>query len=478
MSALHVAAAMTVLAAAVRFSTLGVQSYWTDEGVTVHLVRMGFGDMLSALPHSESTPPLYYVLAWGWSKVFGTGDWGLRSLSAVLGTATVPVAYALAARLVSARAGAVAAALAAFSPLLVWYSQEARAYSLLLLLGGLSVLLMLRALEEPASRSAAWLWALVAALALATHYFALFAVVPEALWLLRRRRAVWPVAAIAAAGAALLPLAIEQVGNHAADFIKFDPLGKRILQVAKQYLVGYSAPGETAAEIAAVALAVVALFLLLTRARPVEPRGAWIAAAMGAVVVGLPLLIALAGADYFITRNVILGWLPFAVVLAAGFAARPVGIAGAGALCAIGLALVIAVDANPAYQRDDWRGAARALGPATVPRAIVASPVGGGDALASYLHDARAFPKGGAMVREIDVVGVAARRPGLPVAPPPISHPVYADFQPVFSKRTKTYTLIRLRAVPDVQRRELAVHLNYLGFYGTASSELLQLPAR
>ena len=468
---------MTVLGAAVRFGTLGVQSFWVDEGVTVHLVRMGFGDMLSAIPHSESTPPLYYVLAWGWGKVFGTGEWGLRSLSALVGVATIPVAYALAARLISPRAGAVAAALAAFTPLLVWYSQEARSYALLVLLGGLSVVLVLRALDDPSPR-ALWLWALVAALALCTHYFALFAVLPEAAWLLARRRAVLPVAAVAVVGGALLPLAITQASNHAADFIRSSSLGTRVLQVPKQFLLGFSAPAQAAAVVAGLALAVIALYLLVTRASAAEQRGAAIAAALAIVIVGVPLVISLAGADYFITRNVMLGWLPFAAVLAAGFAVRPAGFVAAGLLCALGLALVIAVQANPSYQRDDWRGAARALGTATVPRAIVASPVGGGDALAAYLHGAKTFPRAGADVREIDVVGVAARRPGLPAAPPPVSHPVYAYFFPVSSKRTRTYTLIRLRAMPDVPRRELAVHLNYLGFYGTASSELLQLPAR
>ena len=83
-----VVAGLALAGAALRFSTLGVQSYWADEGVTVHLLRMSFGGMLSAIPDSESTPPLYYALAWCWSKLFGTGEWGLRSLSAVIGTAT------------------------------------------------------------------------------------------------------------------------------------------------------------------------------------------------------------------------------------------------------------------------------------------------------------------------------------------------------------------------------------------------------
>src|SRR5256885_14808670 len=80
--------ALTALAAALRFSTLGVQSFWHDEAVTVgRILHPSLFDTLSTIPNSEATPPLYYVLAWGWTKGFGTGEGGARSLAALLGTA-------------------------------------------------------------------------------------------------------------------------------------------------------------------------------------------------------------------------------------------------------------------------------------------------------------------------------------------------------------------------------------------------------
>src|SRR5207302_4100086 len=85
-------AGLTVLAASLRFSTLGVQSFWHDEAVTVgRILRPSLFDTLKTIPSSEATPPLYYVLAWGWTKVFGLGEVGVRSLSALFGTALVPV---------------------------------------------------------------------------------------------------------------------------------------------------------------------------------------------------------------------------------------------------------------------------------------------------------------------------------------------------------------------------------------------------
>ena len=131
-------AAVTGLGLAVRFASLGVQSYHHDEVITVARVIPGsFLDMLRQVKGSESNPPLYYVVAWAWAKAFGTGEVGIRSLSALLGAATVPVAFLAAREAASARAGLIAAAIVAVNPMLIWYSQEARYYSMLVFFGAL-----------------------------------------------------------------------------------------------------------------------------------------------------------------------------------------------------------------------------------------------------------------------------------------------------------------------------------------------------
>ena len=171
--------ALTLVAAALRFSTLDVQSFWHDEAVTAHrILQHSLFATLGKIPGSEDTPPLYYLLAWLWTRVFGISEVGLRSLSALIGTATVPVAFLAMRTLTPRRAPALAtAALAAVSPVLVWYSQEARAYILLVLLGALSFLFFLRALRGRSRRDLLW-WAISSALALCTHYFAVFLLLP------------------------------------------------------------------------------------------------------------------------------------------------------------------------------------------------------------------------------------------------------------------------------------------------------------
>ena len=177
--------ALTALAAALRFGTLDLQSFWYDEAFTpVRVLHPSLTSTLRAVVHTENTPPLWYVLAWADSRVFGTGEIALRWPSALAGTLTVPVAWAIGRELTGRRATALAAAaLVAVNPLLVWYSQEARAYGLFVFAIALAMLCFLHARAQPsAGRLAAF--ALSGSLALLSHYFAVFLLIPMALLLL------------------------------------------------------------------------------------------------------------------------------------------------------------------------------------------------------------------------------------------------------------------------------------------------------
>ncbi|MGH3132208.1 MAG: glycosyltransferase family 39 protein, partial [Gaiellaceae bacterium] len=261
--------ALTAVGAVIRFATLDVQSFWLDELVTVSLLRMDFRDLLEAIPESEATPYLYYVLAWFWAQVFGLGEVGLRSFSALVGAAIVPVAYGAGSALVSRRVGLIAAALVSVHPFLVWYAQEARAYSLLALLTACSLLFFGRALGEPSRFDLAG-WALTSALALATHYFAIFLVVPELAWLVARSRDRRPAVIASLVPAAVLlvhaPLLDRQRG--AGEAVSETSLVRRLLGIPKDLVVGYSFPAEALGSVAAAGLVVVGLVLLARRSPP------------------------------------------------------------------------------------------------------------------------------------------------------------------------------------------------------------------
>lgn len=360
--------ALTVLAAVIRFYRLGHQGFWFDEATTALLVHFSPGKMLGQIPQSESTPPLYYCIAWVWARIFGYGESGLRSLSAVAGVLTVPTIYAATSRLVSVRAGLIAAALAACNPLLIWYSQEARSYELLVLLSAVSLLAFALLLERQTGWRAA-LWVIASALALATHYYAILVVVPEALWLLYVHRRSRPVqlalGLVALCGLALIPLAISQRGTGRSNWIAHHSLAPRVAQIVPQFVIGFGSPAYAVLEPLAVALAAFGLVLLFTRASAPERKGPRVAGGLALGGLVLSLLLIAGGVDDLLTRNLIALWVPAAIAVAGAFAvtrARLVGAGAATALCVIGLVAAIGVAQDRNLQRPDWRGVAALLG--------------------------------------------------------------------------------------------------------------------
>jgi mannosyltransferase len=419
-------AAMIVLAVVIRVVTLDNQSFWTDEALTAYEAGLPFGAMLHTVVRVETTPPLYFVVIWAWAKLFGTSTVALRSVSAIAGVAIVPIAYASARELVSRRAGVIAAAFLVVNPFMIWYSQEARAYMLLAALTGASFLFFARARRDPSRQNLGW-WAGLSAAAVMTHFFAGFAVAPEALWLLWQRRTratAIAVAVVAVVQVAMLPFAFADTSpSHGAGWIAAMPRLHRVATTVIEWgasnLYRRTTTSQGLAAGAALVVAV-ALLLVLGGDRRVR-RGAGVAAAIAAVVFVAPLVLGLFGPDYFYSRNEIPAFVPVVTVLAAVCVApraRAAGAALAVVLLAVFCVTAIDVQTHPYLERPDWRAVARALGPASAPRAILSSDGTTADPLKIYLPGVSwTLPHArGVLVSEIDVVGGIKK---LPLAPPP-----------------------------------------------------------
>ena len=360
-----------LLAAVLRFATLDLQSFWYDEAFTpVHVLHPGLDATLRAVSHTENTPPLWYVLIWGWARIWGNGEVALRSFSALAGVATVPVAWGIGQELAGRRAAFVTAALVAVNPLFVWYSQEARTYALFVLLAALSVLCFLRVLREPNDRRLA-AFAVTGALALLTHYFAVFLLIPMCIWLLvlghrERRYAVFPaVGAVGLAGVALIPLIVAQ-GGHGTQWIGRWALSSRLEAIPQYYLTGYSgAPLGHGVEL------LVALLLLSgigygfwSVLEPREERSALIMLLLSACGVLIPVALVAFGADYLAPRNLVAAMIPLTALIAVVTVANRTGRVGmiiAGLIALVFLAISIDVNLSPRLQRGDWRGVAHVI---------------------------------------------------------------------------------------------------------------------
>lgn len=164
-----VVAATIVVFAWLASRSLGAKSFWIDEILSRTYARHPLGDLFSFFVHGELNMALYHVALHFWLRL-GDTETDIRSLSVIFGIAALPFAYALSARLISPRAGALATVLLALNGAFYSFAREARSYSLTITLVIAASFFFVRALEEGSNRD--WIAYVVAAtLAVYVHLF-------------------------------------------------------------------------------------------------------------------------------------------------------------------------------------------------------------------------------------------------------------------------------------------------------------------
>jgi 4-amino-4-deoxy-L-arabinose transferase-like glycosyltransferase len=193
-------ALIVVTGAILRFHSLTDRNFWDDEAASVIFAELPWSSFWRTVSHYEANMSFYYLLLRGWVH-FGDSEVVIRSLSVLFGLAAIPATYLLGRRLFGAREGLVSAALSAVNMFQIRYSQEARGYSLLLLLSILSTYFFLRAMDSPREKRYWFGYVVMGALGVYTHIF--FYLVVLAQWLplgyarlrsLRFRTVLWTAA--------------------------------------------------------------------------------------------------------------------------------------------------------------------------------------------------------------------------------------------------------------------------------------------
>jgi mannosyltransferase len=181
----------TLIAFALRIYHIAEQSIWRDEGISLHL---GSSSIPAILADRASTvhPPLYFVLLHLWTTLAGFSELSARFFSLVLGVLLIPVLYFVIGKMFDQKTALATMAIAAFSPLYVVYSQEARVY-ILMPLAYLVLIYNLWQLEEREGQTRRnWIeLAAIEVLCLYLHYFSIFVIASTNLflavaWLKRR----------------------------------------------------------------------------------------------------------------------------------------------------------------------------------------------------------------------------------------------------------------------------------------------------
>jgi 4-amino-4-deoxy-L-arabinose transferase-like glycosyltransferase len=172
---------MSILVAlGLRLASLTLQPLWWDEGWSVYFATTDLGSLFK-LTAVDIHPPLYYMLLHLWIEFLGSSAFSIKLLSALIGTATVPLLFVTGRRLFGGASGLLAAGFLAISPFHIYYSQEVRMYALVTLLSLAAFDFALRwrlASGERISEAKHWglglAYVLAATLALYTQYYSAF----------------------------------------------------------------------------------------------------------------------------------------------------------------------------------------------------------------------------------------------------------------------------------------------------------------
>jgi hypothetical protein len=386
-----------------------LSTYWIVADHGLHgVLSLLYGT--SSIHHAEITPPLYFIAAW-FSAQFGHSPELLRAPSLVAGSLTIPAVYLLGRRTVGQLAALLASAAVALSPFMIYYSSEARAYGVLMLLVTLSTLSMLLALD-----TGRWRWwvgyAVCSCAALYTHYTCGFVLAAQLLWLWwayprARRQAIlanlgvlvglvpWipglnndlhsPTASILSALSPFNLHAVWIILGHWALGYPYTALAK-LTQLPGLPGVAFPSlvqlPGVAALALLAVAAALACISLVTriarTPTRSVTPDNRLLLMLM--VLVATPVgeaLVSAVGTHLFGVRNLAASW----PALALCFAALLAGASGWLRFAAVGAALVSLAWAalgmvDGRWGRPDYAGAAAFVERNAAPRDVVLDETG------------------------------------------------------------------------------------------------------
>jgi uncharacterized membrane protein len=171
--------ALLLAAAGLRLWGIDTQSLWYDEVLTTKTAVVPLAQVWSATALHENTPPLYFLLMNLWTRLAGLSEVALRLPSAAFGVASVWAIYWLGCSISTRRTGLAAAVLLAFSRYHIGYSQEARTYSLMLLLAVVSCACFVRLLKADRRTWVHVAYVLSTASALYAHPYFLFTLLAQ-----------------------------------------------------------------------------------------------------------------------------------------------------------------------------------------------------------------------------------------------------------------------------------------------------------
>jgi uncharacterized membrane protein len=348
---------------------LDAQPFWLDEAIS-ESIGLSSGSAFVRLAFARETNMAFYylVLHW-WLALVHPSDFTIRLLSVIFSVAALPVLYVLASKLFDESVGVAAALLLAVSPPFVSYSQEARSYSLAILLSLVSWSSFIDCAREP-TRLARLKYVVATTLAVYTHSLAVLIIPAQGLTLLYFQRE-WSnrrplLLAMSLVGLLLVPMFILTAywysGGEEWIARKIGVPGLASLrEVAVTFAGGIAPPRVRQRSLEVLTALGFAMFLAnwVKGFRQPSFRGASYACAAIALVAPIALLMCISQAiPLFIVRYVLISLPFYLLIVAAGWCQfRDRWVAASG----VALLVLLSLWADQAYYsysaRPNWRQA-------------------------------------------------------------------------------------------------------------------------
>jgi len=169
---------LVVLGFSLRVYDLTKESLWLDEHESIRWANLTISKIIQPSEGGIRDIPLYNITLHYWVSLFGDGEFSVRFLSVIFGILALIMLYKIASLLFDRTTGIISLTIMALSTYHIYYSQEARRYSLMLFLAIASFYFLIKVLRER-KKTATIYYVISTVLLLYTHIFGVFIVIAQ-----------------------------------------------------------------------------------------------------------------------------------------------------------------------------------------------------------------------------------------------------------------------------------------------------------
>lgn len=254
------------MAYGLRVYNLDGQDIWGDEAWSIAISAAPLGESL----YMEANPPFYFLLLRGTRWLWGSTPFGLRYLSVLCGVLAVAIIGRIAHQLANRHAKILTLFVAALSPFLIYYAQEARMYGPVLVGGAGSLLAFIR-LQTKHSKWNWFAYITLSLIAIFSHYYSFALLFAQAIYVAIQELRAWRLERLARwmgvwMGMALLFLPFflqhRRYWSNQTDFRWHEWSLANLVEIGERTLVAFSVGTTVSAEIRILTILLVGLALI------------------------------------------------------------------------------------------------------------------------------------------------------------------------------------------------------------------------